>query len=70
MDESGDLMAFRFSALNPILDPWIFIIFRGSVFRKLHSLLCTAWNKPTKPVLAPGPVEAGTISPMTSITGP
>ncbi|CAJ0967263.1 unnamed protein product [Ranitomeya imitator] len=70
MDETGDLMAFRFSALNPILDPWIFIIFRGSVFRKLQSLLCTAWNKPTKPVPALGSVEAGAISPMTSITGP
>uniref|UniRef100_A0A8C5WJX2 Prostaglandin I2 receptor n=1 Tax=Leptobrachium leishanense TaxID=445787 RepID=A0A8C5WJX2_9ANUR len=33
-NESADLLAFRFSALNPILDPWIFIIFRGSVFRK------------------------------------
>ncbi|XP_040298249.1 prostacyclin receptor [Bufo bufo] len=70
LDESGDLMAFRLSALNPILDPWIFIIFRGSVFRKLHSLLCTAWNKPTKPVLASGSVETGAVSPMTSMTGP
>ncbi|KAM4019516.1 prostacyclin receptor [Anomaloglossus baeobatrachus] len=70
MDETGDLMAFRLSALNPILDPWIFIIFRGSVFRKLRSLLCTAWKKPTKQVLAPVSVETGAISPMTSITGP
>ncbi|XP_053545199.1 prostacyclin receptor [Bombina bombina] len=44
-DETGDLLAFRFSALNPILDPWIFIIFRGSVFRKLHSVLCRGCSK-------------------------
>ncbi|KAM4696143.1 prostacyclin receptor [Rhinophrynus dorsalis] len=49
-DESGDLLAFRFSALNPILDPWIFILFRGSVFRKLRSLICSAWGHKTKQV--------------------
>ncbi|XP_063287897.1 prostacyclin receptor [Pelobates fuscus] len=48
-NESEDLLAFRFSAFNPILDPWIFIIFRGSVFRKLHSLICRTWGPNTKP---------------------
>ncbi|KAM9321940.1 prostacyclin receptor [Gastrophryne carolinensis] len=63
-DELGELLAFRLSALNPILDPWIFIIFRGSVFRKLRSLLCPA-HRAAKPV----PVESRTISPITSIAG-
>ncbi|XP_068106236.1 prostacyclin receptor [Hyperolius riggenbachi] len=70
VNESGDLLAFRFSALNPILDPWIFIIFRGSVFKKLHSLLCTAWRKTTKPVPTTSTLETRTISPVTSINGP
>ncbi|XP_002932677.1 prostacyclin receptor [Xenopus tropicalis] len=48
-NESADLLAFRFSAFNPILDPWIFIIFRGSVFRKLRSLLCSGWSHTNKP---------------------
>ncbi|XP_053329972.1 prostacyclin receptor [Spea bombifrons] len=48
-NESADLLAFRFSAFNPIVDPWIFIIFRGSVFRKMKSLVCRAWGNPTKP---------------------
>ncbi|KAJ8385026.1 hypothetical protein AAFF_G00195560 [Aldrovandia affinis] len=40
-DDQENLMAFRFSALNPIVDPWIFIIFRKAVFRYLRSLfLC------------------------------
>ncbi|XP_018430470.1 PREDICTED: prostacyclin receptor [Nanorana parkeri] len=69
-DESGDLLAFRFSALNPILDPWIFIIFRGSVFKKLHSLLCTSWGRTSKPVLAASSLDTATVSPMTSISGP
>ncbi|KAG8448439.1 hypothetical protein GDO86_015508, partial [Hymenochirus boettgeri] len=49
-NESADLLAFRFSAHNPILDPWIFIIFRGSVFRKLRSFMCSTWAHTTKPV--------------------
>ncbi|XP_069500689.1 prostacyclin receptor [Ambystoma mexicanum] len=38
--EKGDLTAFRFSATNPIVDPWIFIIFRKTVFRNIRLLLC------------------------------
>ncbi|XP_074872995.1 prostacyclin receptor [Carettochelys insculpta] len=40
--EKDDMLAFRFSAFNPILDPWIFILFRKAVFRSLRSLLCWA----------------------------
>ncbi|KAM6972885.1 prostacyclin receptor [Aplochiton taeniatus] len=38
-DDHENLTAFRFHALNPIVDPWIFIICRKSVFRHLTSLL-------------------------------
>ncbi|XP_077174631.1 prostacyclin receptor [Paroedura picta] len=34
--ETQDMLAFRLSALNPILDPWLFIIFRSSVFRSVR----------------------------------
>ncbi|XP_032812051.1 prostaglandin E2 receptor EP2 subtype [Petromyzon marinus] len=35
-----DLTGLRFASFNPILDPWIFIIFRRSVFERLRSVLC------------------------------
>ncbi|XP_012682383.2 prostacyclin receptor [Clupea harengus] len=38
-DDSLNLISFRFSALNPIVDPWIFILFRKAVFRHLRQLL-------------------------------
>ncbi|EHB00856.1 Prostacyclin receptor [Heterocephalus glaber] len=34
--EMGDLLAFRFNAFNPILDPWVFILFRKAVFQRLR----------------------------------
>ncbi|XP_036392520.1 prostacyclin receptor [Megalops cyprinoides] len=36
--DKQNLLAFRFSALNPIVDPWVFILFRKAVFRYLRSL--------------------------------
>ncbi|XP_028710754.1 prostacyclin receptor [Peromyscus leucopus] len=38
--EMGDLLAFRFNAFNPILDPWVFILFRKAVFQRLKLGLC------------------------------
>ncbi|XP_051018427.1 prostacyclin receptor [Acomys russatus] len=38
--EMGDLLAFRFNAFNPILDPWVFILFRKAVFQRLKLWLC------------------------------
>ncbi|KAJ6651738.1 hypothetical protein lerEdw1_020665 [Lerista edwardsae] len=32
-DEKADLTALRFFSVNSIVDPWVFIIFRTSVFR-------------------------------------
>ncbi|XP_030633823.1 prostacyclin receptor [Chanos chanos] len=37
-NDQENLLAFRFSAFNPIVDPWIFIIFRKAVFQHLRSL--------------------------------
>ncbi|XP_008423970.1 prostacyclin receptor [Poecilia reticulata] len=45
---SGDgenFKAFRFYSLNPIMDPWVFIIFRKSVFHHLCSLLSCRFGK-------------------------
>ncbi|XP_061453560.1 prostacyclin receptor [Rhineura floridana] len=38
--ENEDMIAFRLSALNPIVDPWLFIIFRNTVFRSLRNFFC------------------------------
>ncbi|KAM9848876.1 prostaglandin E2 receptor EP4 subtype-like [Aulostomus maculatus] len=37
-DSSADLAAIRIAAVNPILDPWIYILLRRSLFRHLLSL--------------------------------
>lgn len=43
-DEAADLMAVRFLSVHSIIDPWLFIIFRTSVFRttcrKMYNKLC------------------------------
>ncbi|KAM7058052.1 prostacyclin receptor [Molossus nigricans] len=46
--EMGDLLAFRFNAFNPILDPWVFILFRKAVFQRLKLWFCR---------LCPGPAH-------------
>ncbi|XP_067875142.1 prostacyclin receptor isoform X2 [Heterodontus francisci] len=38
-NDKEDLMAFRFYAFNPIVDPWLFIILRKSVFRNIQRIL-------------------------------
>ncbi len=37
-DPLADLAAIRIASVNPILDPWIYILLRRSLFRKLLSL--------------------------------
>ncbi|XP_038612716.1 prostaglandin D2 receptor [Tachyglossus aculeatus] len=39
LEESMDLTALRFLSVNSIIDPWVFIIFRTSVFRKFFHKL-------------------------------
>lgn len=46
--EMGDLLAFRFNAFNPILDPWVFILFRKAVFQRLRIWLCCLWSRPAR----------------------
>ncbi|XP_008574121.1 PREDICTED: prostacyclin receptor, partial [Galeopterus variegatus] len=53
--EMGDLLAFRFNAFNPILDPWVFILFRKAVFQRLKLWFC--W-------LCPGPVRGDLQIPL------
>ena len=43
--DTENLTAFRFYALNPIVDPWVFIICRKSVFRHLCSLLSCRFSR-------------------------
>lgn len=40
-----NLLAFRFNAVNPIMDPWVFIICRKSVFQHLCTLLSCRFTK-------------------------
>ncbi|TFK03062.1 sperm acrosome membrane-associated protein 3-like [Platysternon megacephalum] len=43
-DEKADLTALRFLSVNSIVDPWVFIIFRTSVFRKCLHRVCRRLN--------------------------
>ncbi|XP_041851180.1 prostacyclin receptor [Melanotaenia boesemani] len=43
--DKENLTAFRFYAVNPIVDPWVFIICRKSVFQHLFSLLSCHFSK-------------------------
>ncbi|XP_061575379.1 prostacyclin receptor [Cololabis saira] len=43
--DKENLTAFRFYAFNPIVDPWVFIICRKSVFRHLCSLMSFRFSK-------------------------
>lgn len=42
----GDLLAFRFNAFNPILDPWVFILFRKAIFQRLKVWFCCLCPRP------------------------
>ncbi|KAL0972926.1 hypothetical protein UPYG_G00196570 [Umbra pygmaea] len=44
-DDQENLLAFRFQAVNSIVDPWVFIIFRKSVFRHVRSFLCCRFSR-------------------------
>lgn len=54
--EMGDLLAFRFNAFNPILDPWVFILFRKAVFQRLKLWFCCC--------LCPGPARGHSQTPL------
>ncbi|NXD87640.1 PD2R protein, partial [Halcyon senegalensis] len=43
-NETADLRALRFLSVNSIVDPWVFIIFRTSVFRVFIHRVCRKLN--------------------------
>ncbi|TFK03052.1 DCN1-like protein 1 [Platysternon megacephalum] len=43
-----DLLALRFLAINPIIDPWVFVILRPSVLRVIRSVLCCQMSLKTQ----------------------
>ncbi|KAL7832031.1 hypothetical protein AOLI_G00295790 [Acnodon oligacanthus] len=44
-NDQQNLLAFRFSALNPVVDPWVFIIFRKSVFQNVRAFFCCHFRR-------------------------
>ncbi|KAH1171758.1 prostaglandin E2 receptor EP2 subtype [Mauremys mutica] len=47
-DYKKDLLALRFLAINPIIDPWVFVILRPSVLRVIRSVLCCQMSLKTQ----------------------
>ncbi|XP_061832376.2 prostaglandin E2 receptor EP4 subtype-like [Nerophis lumbriciformis] len=49
-DPAADLAAIRIASVNPILDPWIYILLRRSLFRRILALSrrCRTRGRPTK----------------------
>lgn len=70
-NDQQNLMAFRFSASNPILDPWIFIIFRKAVFRHLRAFFRCRFPRDAVKTTAQNalsfPLEGGDPNHSTSI---
>ncbi|XP_076989706.1 prostacyclin receptor [Tamandua tetradactyla] len=73
--EMGDLLAFRFNAFNPILDPWVFILFRRSVFQRLQLRRCclrphrhvqTSLSRPAPRRKDPGVPKEGSWVPLSA----
>ncbi|XP_068803652.1 prostaglandin D2 receptor-like [Struthio camelus] len=54
-DENADLSALRFLSVNSIVDPWVFIIFRTSVFRLFVRRLCRRLNSRRAPLRGADP---------------
>ncbi|XP_059371158.1 prostacyclin receptor-like [Carassius carassius] len=62
-NDQQNLMAFRFSAFNPILDPWIFIIFRKAIFHHIRAFFRCCFPRDSVKTTAQNslsfPMEAG-----------
>lgn len=52
LDYQSDLLAIRFASFNPILDPWVYILCRKSLFTK-----CCKWIKRTVDLNRESPVR-------------
>ncbi|KAI1891836.1 hypothetical protein AGOR_G00147840 [Albula goreensis] len=55
VDGDADLQAIRFASVNPILDPWVYILIRRTVFHKLLSLTRRVLRGRTNSVLPDRP---------------
>uniref|UniRef100_A0A8B9PAP2 Prostaglandin D2 receptor n=1 Tax=Apteryx owenii TaxID=8824 RepID=A0A8B9PAP2_APTOW len=53
-NENADLSALRFLSVNSIVDPWVFIIFRTSVFRLFVRRLCRRLSSRRAPLKGAG----------------
>ncbi|XP_025907279.1 prostaglandin D2 receptor-like [Nothoprocta perdicaria] len=53
-NENADLSALRFLSVNSIVDPWVFIIFRTSVFRLFVRRLCRRLSSRRAPLKGTG----------------
>ncbi|NXW06303.1 PD2R protein, partial [Fregetta grallaria] len=54
-NENADLSALRFVSVNSIVDPWVFIIFRTSVFRMFVRRVCRRLNSRKATLKTPDP---------------
>ncbi|NXS66233.1 PD2R protein, partial [Pandion haliaetus] len=54
-NEDADLRALRFLSVNSIVDPWVFIIFRTSVFRTFIRRVCRRLNSRKTTLKGPDP---------------
>uniref|UniRef100_UPI00398F3E90 prostacyclin receptor n=1 Tax=Pristiophorus japonicus TaxID=55135 RepID=UPI00398F3E90 len=61
-NDKEELLAFRFYALNPIVDPWLFIIFRKSVFRTVQKILRCRFSAVLKGSTLQDPLKQQSIS--------
>ncbi|XP_067411230.1 prostaglandin E2 receptor EP2 subtype [Emydura macquarii macquarii] len=54
-----DLLALRFLSINPIIDPWIFVILRPPVLRVIRSVLCCQMSLKTQDnIQTPAPAKS------------
>ncbi|NXC21163.1 PD2R protein, partial [Corythaeola cristata] len=63
-NENADLSALRFLSVNSIVDPWVFIIFRTSVFRTFVRRVCRRLNSKKATLKGPSPGEDGQFCPL------
>lgn len=63
-NENADLSALRFLSVNSIVDPWVFIIFRTSVFRMFVRRLCRRLGSRRATLKGPGPEGDGRFCPL------
>ncbi|NXM05611.1 PD2R protein, partial [Tyrannus savana] len=55
INENADLSALRFLSVNSIVDPWVFIIFRTSVFRSFVRRVCRRLHSRKSSLKGSGP---------------